>query len=89
MIILRRALVTVTVTMIVTVFMLSTCYAEDKDSGRTSLVAGFRDPPAAARPSSYYLLLNGYVNREHMDWELGELYAKGVRGLCVFEKPGE
>src|SRR5512141_711332 len=34
------------------------------------LADGFRNPPMAARPSTYYLLLNGYVNRDFIEQEL-------------------
>lgn len=50
------------------------------------LVAGFRDPPNEARPSAYWLWLNGYVNREHVERELQELHDAGIRGVCIFER---
>lgn len=53
-----------------------------------SLPMGFTQPPAAARPSAYYLMLNGYLNEEHVDRELEALVAKGVRGLCLFDMGG-
>jgi len=49
------------------------------------LAAGFRDPPKAARPSAYWLWLNGYVNRAHVEQELKAFYDAGVRGLCIFD----
>lgn len=52
---------------------------------QTPLEAGFADPPKEARPSVYYLLLNGYMNPEHMKWELEQLHAAGITGLCVFD----
>jgi hypothetical protein len=51
----------------------------------TSLVAGFQDPPKAARPSVYYILLNGYVNRDYVKHELEQLSKMGIGGLCVFD----
>jgi hypothetical protein len=50
-----------------------------------SLEEGFRNPPMRARPSIYYLLLNGYVNREYVDQELEAYKKAGVGGLCVFD----
>jgi hypothetical protein len=50
-----------------------------------SLAAGFLNPPKDARPSTYYLLLNGYMNRAHVDQELEQLHSVGIRGLCVFD----
>jgi hypothetical protein len=49
------------------------------------LEAGFADPPKSARPSTYYLLLNGYSDRARIDFELEAFHAAGVRGLCVFD----
>jgi len=49
------------------------------------LEAGFRDPPDEARPSAYWLWLNGYVNRAHVERELQAYYDVGVRGLCIFD----
>ncbi len=49
------------------------------------LKSGFLQPPKQARPSIYYLLLNGYVNRDHLDRELEQYAAAGVSGLCVFD----
>ena len=40
------------------------------------LVAGFLDPPKEARPSAYWLWLNGYVNRDYA--ELLTLIGKAV-----------
>ncbi|MBE0535756.1 MAG: hypothetical protein IH624_08810 [Phycisphaerae bacterium] len=50
-----------------------------------SLFAGWQNAPAAARPATYYLLLNGYVNRDHIASEIRQLHSAGVRGLCVFD----
>jgi len=59
--------------------------AENPAERNPTLTAGFQNPPKTARPSTYYLLLNGYINRDHMKYELNELYQKGIRGLCVFD----
>lgn len=48
----------------------------------------FGNPPHAAQPAAYYLMLNGYLNRAHARRELEELAAKGIRGLCVFDMGG-
>jgi hypothetical protein len=50
-----------------------------------SLADGFANPPKAARPSIYYLLLNGYTDLQRMNLELESFHAVGVRGLCVFD----
>src|SRR3954453_6802458 len=54
-------------------------------SGADPLVEGFRQPPMSARPSIYYLLLNGYVNRDYVEKELTEYRNAGVGGLCLFD----
>ncbi|MBN2476388.1 MAG: hypothetical protein JXB62_17375 [Pirellulales bacterium] len=51
----------------------------------SDLEAGFRDPPKEARPSAYWLWLNGYVNRQHVEQELKAFYDAGIRGLCIFD----
>ncbi|MBI4662295.1 MAG: hypothetical protein HY735_26035 [Verrucomicrobia bacterium] len=50
-----------------------------------SLQVGFLHPPKEARPSVYYLLLNGYLNADHMERELEAFREKGISGLCVFD----
>jgi hypothetical protein len=50
-----------------------------------SLEAAFRNPPREARPWTYYLLLNGYVNRAHVETELRDYWEKGFGGLCIFD----
>ena len=47
-------------------------------SAADALVEGFRNPPPSARPATYYLLLNGYVNRDYVDKEL-EAYKRRSR----------
>ena len=60
--------------------MLSSLGGQDPD-----LEAGFRSPPNDARPAVYWLWLNGYVNRDHVETELKSLHAAGIRGLCLFD----
>ncbi|MBN1804784.1 MAG: hypothetical protein JW837_06005 [Sedimentisphaerales bacterium] len=50
-----------------------------------SLVAGFLNPPKAAKPSIYWLWLNGYVNRDYLDTELKQFSENGIGGLCIFD----
>jgi len=49
------------------------------------LVAGFHDPPKEARPSAYWLWLNGYVNRDYVERELKDMCDAGIRGVCIFD----
>ncbi len=50
-----------------------------------SLEEGFRNPPVEARPATYYLLLNGYANRDYLPREIERLHDAGIGGLCVFD----
>ncbi len=54
-------------------------------SDSVSLVTGFTRPPQSAKPSTYWLWLNGYVNREALDRELAAYAAHGIGGLCIFD----
>jgi len=49
------------------------------------LEAGFKDPPPEARPSVYFLLLNGYLNRDWVSRELEQYRRLGVTGLTLFD----
>jgi hypothetical protein len=49
------------------------------------LEQGFLHPPAAAKPHMYYMLLNGYVDRAHMENEVAEYAKAGIGGLCLFD----
>jgi len=50
-----------------------------------SLEEGFRNPPMTARPSTYFLLLNGYLNRSYVEKELAQFKATGFGGICLFD----
>lgn len=49
------------------------------------LIAGFLHPPKAAKPSIYWLWLNGYINRAYLEMELKQFSEKGIGGLCIFD----
>ncbi len=49
------------------------------------LEEGFRNPPIWARPATYYVLLNGYVNHRYVEEEIRELHRAGIGGLCIFD----
>ncbi|TKJ34998.1 MAG: hypothetical protein CEE38_16190 [Planctomycetes bacterium B3_Pla] len=59
--------------------------ATEKIDLTDSLVAGFLDPPKVAKPSMYWLWLNGYVNRDYLETELKQYSEKGIGGLCIFD----
>ncbi len=50
-----------------------------------ALEAGFQQPPREAKPSAYWLWLNGYANRDYFDTELRAFAEQGVGGLCIFD----
>ncbi|MBW7988700.1 MAG: hypothetical protein FVQ84_01580 [Planctomycetes bacterium] len=59
--------------------------AAEKTDVTNPLVAGFLHPPKAAKPSAYWLWLNGYVNRDYLESELKQFSEKGIGGLCIFD----
>jgi hypothetical protein len=59
--------------------------ASEKIELTDSLSAGFLNPPRAAKPSIYWLWLNGYVNRDYLQTELKQFREKGIGGLCIFD----
>ena len=61
------------------------CLGDDHSAATSRLLAGFRNPPKEARPSTYWLWLNGYVNRDHVEKELEAFHAAGIRGVCIFD----
>lgn len=52
---------------------------------QSALEEGFRNPPPEARPHVYFMLLNGYVDRAHIEKELAEYARAGIGGICVFD----
>jgi hypothetical protein len=61
------------------------CLGDDHSAATSRLLAGFRNPPKEARPSTYWLWLNGYVDRDHAAKELKAFHAAGIRGVCIFD----
>jgi len=59
--------------------------AADNIDFTNPLVSGFLHPPKAAKPSIYWLWLNGYVNRDYLETELKQFSEKGIGGLCIFD----
>jgi (4-O-methyl)-D-glucuronate---lignin esterase len=61
-----------------------------KASGTTllwadELAAGFADPPWEARPSTYWLWLNGFTDNRRLTYELEELKKAGVNAAYILE----
>jgi len=59
--------------------------ANEQFDSNNPFVAGFLNPPKPARPSIYWLWLNGYVNRDYLETELKQYSEKGIGGLCIFD----
>ncbi len=55
------------------------------DDAADALRAGFRALPQPARPTVYWLWLNGYVNRAHIERELRAFRDAGIGGVLIFD----
>ena len=55
------------------------------NSQAQDLEKGFANPPQAAKPSAYWLWLNGYANLDYMEHELRAFAEHGIGGLCIFD----
>jgi hypothetical protein len=49
------------------------------------LVAGFRNPPRQARPSIYWVWVNGLTDKGQLTRELEELRAQGIGSVYIFD----
>jgi hypothetical protein len=52
------------------------------------LAAGFDDPPWEARPSTYWVWLNGFTDSHRLTYELEELKRAGVNAVYILEIGG-
>jgi len=59
--------------------------SQSNSSTDQGLYAGFVNPPNEAKPSAYFIMLNGYLNKDFVGKELEEYAAKGIGGLLVFD----
>ncbi|HWB83515.1 MAG TPA: glycosyl hydrolase [Bryobacteraceae bacterium] len=50
-----------------------------------SLESGFRNPPASARPQTYWLWMNGNVSREGITLDLEAMKRVGIGGVFMFD----
>lgn len=50
-----------------------------------SLTEGFVDPPSAARPSVYWVWVNGLTDAKRRTYELEQMKDKGISGLYIFD----
>ena len=50
-----------------------------------ALYEGFQNPPNEAKPTVYFILLNGYLNKDFVQIELEQYAEKGIGGLLVFD----
>jgi len=49
------------------------------------LADGFVDPPSSARPSAYWVWVNGLTNQQRLTYELEQMKAKGLAGVYIFD----
>jgi len=54
-------------------------------SAESGLLAGFRHPPSSARPSVYWVWVNGLTDKGRMTWELEQMQAQGIGGVYIFD----
>ncbi len=67
---------TITLLLLIILSILVQARAAEKTDVTKPLVAGFLYPPKAAKPSAYWLWLNGYVNRDYLETELRQFSEK-------------
>ncbi|MEN8139284.1 MAG: glycosyl hydrolase [Bacteroidota bacterium] len=67
------------------VILMGACSSESKSGADKDLYQGFVKIPHEAKPTAYYILPNGYMNKEFMQKELEEYSANGIGGLLVFD----
>ncbi|MEN8118173.1 MAG: glycosyl hydrolase [Bacteroidota bacterium] len=71
---------------ILLIFGLTGCKSDKSASDKKGdLYSGFQNPPQEAKPTVYFTLLNGYLNKEFVQHELQEYADKGIGGLLVFD----
>ena len=52
---------------------------------RTEIESNFRRPPAATRPQTYWLWMNGHVTREGITLDLEAMQRAGIGGVLAFD----
>jgi hypothetical protein len=62
-------------------------YPQNRDAlkSKIALYEGFQNPPNKAKPTVYFILLNGYLNKDFVQEELEQYAEKGIGGLLVFD----
>ena len=65
--------------------VISGCATSPAAGAYESLLDGFRDPPAQARPDAFWPWLNGHADRERITEEMEELRAAGFSRLQVWD----
>lgn len=61
--------------------LMASCSREEA----SDLEAGWRNPPADARPHAYWLWLNGYVDAQTARDELDAMKEAGFSGVLLFD----
>lgn len=74
-----------TILIFITIIFTASVYQGQLSNNKKSLFDGFQNPPNEAKPSVYYMLLNGYMNTDYVGKEMEQLHEKGIGGVCVFD----
>ncbi|MBN2132927.1 MAG: hypothetical protein JW741_25735, partial [Sedimentisphaerales bacterium] len=61
-----------------------TCQPSSPAAG-SDLLEGFRHPPLSARPSVYWVWVNGLTDKAQMTRELEQMQAQGIGGVYIFD----
>jgi len=64
--------------------MVVTCQPSSSAVG-SDLLEGFRYPPLSARPSVYWVWVNGLTDKARMTQELEQMQAQGIGGVYIFD----
>jgi hypothetical protein len=64
---------------------LSSSLASQQPRSPVSLEAGFRNPPASARPWVFWMWLRVRTNREAITADLEAMHAKGIEGAILYD----
>jgi hypothetical protein len=73
----------ISISFLITLFTLSAC--QFSYAGNDSLSGGFVNPPPPARPSVYWVWVNGLTDARQRTYELEQLKEKGISGLYIFD----
>lgn len=62
--------------------------AKEKNQGHSNLESGFLNPPAQARPHTFWLWMNGNITKEGITADLEAMDRVGIGGVYIFNVAG-